>query len=138
MSRVSDDLVAWLRRAVRARLALARHAVELGVNAEWTEQSSGILVTGAPKDGDTWYGTWAIGDSSITRLMEANDPQDTIVRCEAELAILGDIEVALRVWHDPPSARRAMERLLRLLGSGYRHHPGYLEEWNPFGSITPP
>src|ERR1700683_1817767 len=87
---MSSDPVAWLRQRIRERLYLARHAIELGNTAEWTEQSSGVLVTGEPTEADTWHGTWAMGDSSLTRLMEANDPQDTIARCEAELAILDE------------------------------------------------
>ena len=82
--------VAWLRQRIRERLYLARRAIELGNAAEWTEPSSGVLVTGEPTETDTWHGTWPMGDSSLARLMEANDPQDTIARCEAELAILDE------------------------------------------------
>jgi Family of unknown function (DUF6221) len=82
--------VTWLRQRIRERLHLARHAIELGNAAEWIEQSSGVLLFAGPTETDAWNGTWASGDSSVTRLMEANDPQDTIARCEAELAILGE------------------------------------------------
>ena len=82
--------VAWLRQRIRERLYLARRAIELGNAAEWTEPSSGVLVTGEPTETDTWHGTWPMGDSSLTRLLEANDPRDTIARCEAELAILDE------------------------------------------------
>lgn len=84
------DGVAWLRQRIRERLYLAQRAIELGNAAEWIEQSSGVLVTGEPTETDTWHGTWPMGDSSLARLMEANDPQDTIARCEAELAILDE------------------------------------------------
>ena len=89
-----EEPVAWLRQRIRERLYLARHAIELGNAAEWTELSSGVLLTvdpDAPQDDrNTWDGVHPMGDSSLTRLMEANDPQDTIARCEAELAILDE------------------------------------------------
>ena len=70
--------------------SLARGTIELGNNAEWQELSSGVLVTGDGTETDHWHGTWPMGDSTLTRLMEANDPRDTIARCEAELAILDE------------------------------------------------
>ncbi len=89
------DAVAWLRQRIRERMYLAQRAIELGNAAEWVEQSSGVLVTGEPTETDTWHGTWPMGDSSLTRLMEANDPGDTIARCEAELAILDEHRLIL-------------------------------------------
>ena len=85
-----EEPVAWLRKRIRERLYLAQRTIELGNHAEWTELSSGVLVTSEPTETDTWHGTWPMGDSSLARLMEANDPQDTIARCEAELAILDE------------------------------------------------
>src|SRR6185312_10500678 len=83
-----QDPVAWLRRRIEARLALARNAVDIGNAPCWTELSSGVLMTIAPDaPQDNWDGVHPLGDSTVTRLMEANDPQDTIARCEAELAI---------------------------------------------------
>ena len=92
MSSEEEGPVAWLRQRIRERLYLARHAIELGNAAEWTELSSGVLMTVHPDDDtkDTWDGVYPLGDSSLARLMEANDPQDTIARCEAELAILDE------------------------------------------------
>ena len=91
-----EEPVAWLRQRIRERLYLARRAIELGNAAAWTELSSGVLMTvdpDAPQDDrDTWDGVHPMGDSSLTRLMEANDPQDTIARCKAELAILDEHE----------------------------------------------
>jgi len=84
-----EEPVAWLRQRIEQRLYLAQHAIELGNAAEWTELSSGVLMTVDPDaPQDNWDGVHPLGDSSLTRLMEANDPQDTIARCEAELAIL--------------------------------------------------
>lgn len=153
------DLATWLRQRVRERLYLAQRTVELGNNAEWTEQSSGVLVTSEPTEADAWHGTWVTGDSSLTRLMEANDPRDTITRCEAELAIL---DVHYILWrHDTSEAYEEFSvvavggadkdhgcvtchyygqggvkgygycRTVRLLGYGYRFRDGYREEWKP-------
>lgn len=151
-----EEPVAWLRRRIENRLALARHAIELGNAAEWTELSSGVLMTIAPDaPQDNWDGVHPLGDSSLTRLMEANDPQDTIARCEAELAILDEHGI---VWRDigwlegyegelceesaeipvcgtcvPKHSHFRMRadvpdgscRTVRLIASGYKHWPGF-------------
>ena len=145
-----DDFTAWLRQRIQARLALARGTIELGNADVWHELSSGVLVTG-DDDENHWHGTWAMGDSTLTRLMEANDPRDTIARCEAELAILeehasdgdGRWPQCVRCADTHP-ARCECGRLagehwrgaysypcttVRLLGSAYKHQPGYREEW---------
>ena len=155
------DPVAWLRRRIEERLYLARHAIELGNNAVWVEQSSGVLVTGEPTESDAWAGTWPTGDSSLTRLMEANDPQDTIARCEAELAILdehyilrsGDTNPAYEQYSviEPPLPSKGCGcvtchygsqggvhgygicRTVRFLCGAYRFRSGYDEKWG----ITP-
>jgi len=141
-----QDPVAWLRHAIRQRLYLAQHAIELGNAPEWTELSSGVLVTGPGTENDPWHGTWPMGDSSLTRLMEANDPRDTIARCEAELAILdehdeSDTPEELRHGHweghgsnerwirdepnDCPVCREESPcRTVRLIASGYKFWPG--------------
>ena len=98
-----------------------------------------------------WHGTWAIGDSSLTRLMEANDPRDTIARCETELAIL-DEHASDGDTIDPECVRCAGNhpylcecgagdgrhwrtaqpypcRTVRLLLRGYQFRPGFREEW---------
>ena len=152
-----EEPVAWLRQRIRERLYLAKHAIELGNAAEWTELSSGVLMTvdpDAPQDDrDTWDGVHPMGDSSLTRLMEANDPQDTIARCEEELAILdehasdGDAAwpecVRCADTHpdrcecgvlDGQHWRTAEDypcKTVRLLAGGYRRRPGYREEWKP-------
>jgi hypothetical protein len=134
-----DELVPWLRQRIRERRYLAEHTIELGSNAVWAETSTGVLVTGEPTEADAWHGTWAMGDSSLARLMEANDPQDTIARCEAELAILDEhqsVAVPLMAWRgcgtckDPIAGPAAFPcRTVRLLATGYRHRDGYREEW---------
>ena len=129
-----DELVTWLRRRIAERKYLAEHAIELGSFAEWEERSSGVLVTGDGTDSDPWRGTWVTGDSSVTRLMEANDPRDTTARCEAELAILDDHGSDGKPKY-PECRCCGVEhfpcRTVRLLGFGYRFRPGYRQEWKP-------
>jgi hypothetical protein len=136
---VNDDLVTWLREQISDRLAMARHLIESeAASAEWHEPCSGVLVTGTPTHDDTWDGTHPLGDSRLVRFIVANDPRDTIARCEAELAILAA--------HDRPEHYCPLPVLpgvhgqfcspaegpcwtVRLLGSGYKYRTGYQEEW---------
>ena len=130
------ELSKWLRRRIAERLYLARRPIELGNAEEWTELSSGVLMTIAPDaPQDRRDGVHLLGDSSLTRLMEANDPRDTIARCDAELAILDEYVAAIRITDaigaGLDDAARALDRAVRHLASGYSHWPGYKEEWNP-------
>lgn len=131
---MSDDLAVWLRRQIEARRALARDTTSLGNAEVWTEPTSGVLVTGDGSEAGHWDGTWAMGDSTLTRLMAANDPHDTIARCEAELAIL-DLyeEQAAKAGMNSMEEDRTwmLWRVISLLGAGYRHRPDYREEWKP-------
>ena len=131
-----EEPVAWLRQRIRERLYLARRTIELGNAPEWTELSSGVLMTvapDAPQDG--WDGVHPMGDSSLTRLMEANDPQDTIARCEAELALLDICERVIRedegheYYSDGWSGLAVARIALRFLAAGYRHREGYARFW---------
>ena len=129
-----QDPVAWLRKAINQRLYLAQRAIELGNAAEWTELSSGVLLTIAPDAPQgNWDGVHPLGDSSVTRLMEANDPRDTIARCEAELAILDLYEKqAAKTSESALQEDRAwaLEPVIALLASGYRFWPGWrVEDW---------
>ena len=129
--RVSDDLVTWLRRRINERKYLAERTIELGNAAEWQELSSGVLMTIAPDAPQDWTdGVWPMGDSSLTRLMEANDPRDTIARCEAELAILDLYEQQAAKDNNAMEEDRTwlLARVVRLLATGYKHRPGYREE----------
>ena len=148
------DPVAWLRQKIGQRLYLARHAIELGNAATWTELSSGVLMTcepDAPQEG--WDGVHPLGDSSLTRLMEANDPQDTIARCEAELAILDEHYILASDDRNPDYEEFSVVKIggadsdrgcvtchyyaqggekgygicrtVRLLAGGYRYRPGF-------------
>lgn len=64
----------------------------------------------------------------------ANDPRDTIARCDTDLAILdmAEREIAAapeRSWDwdsaDEVSRASTLEDVVRLLAQGYRHRPGY-------------
>jgi hypothetical protein len=145
---MGDDLAVWLRQAVSERLGLAQSAVSDGASAEcWQEMTSGVLVTG-PSDGeDPWGDVWPMGDSRLTRFIAANDPQDTIARCESELAILGEHATDIRPagWGVPGQVNywcqtcnvpgdfpgRDWCRTVLALAAGYRHAPGYRQEWKP-------
>ena len=134
------EAVAWLRKQIGQRRYLAERTVEIGNAAEWTELSSGVLMTIAPDTPqDNWDGVHPLGDSSLTRLMEANDPQDTIARCEAELAILDaclpDVAMDEAVDNGDISAEEYASTeamgavIIRLLAAGYRHRGGYARFW---------
>jgi hypothetical protein len=131
-----EEAVAWLRKRIRERLYLAQHAIDLGNAAEWTELSSGVLMTIAPDaPQDRLDGVHPMGDSSLSRLMEANDPQDTIARCEAELAILDacspskSTEAALEAGdistEEYVTGEVMGSQIIRLLAGGYKHRPGF-------------
>ena len=140
---MSDDLTTWLRKQIGQRKAAARDLIESEAAApEWYEMTSGVLVTAPPEHDDHWSGTFAIGDSRLTRFIAANDPRDTIARCDAELAVLAEHEAAVIVYESQYATRdgvgngvlsciKTLERVVRLIGSGYRFRDGYREEWKP-------
>lgn len=69
----------------------------------------------------------------------ANDPRDTIARCEAELALLDELlpelesaeEVIRAEWNAGPDLSGA---LIRTLLAAYQHRPGYNPAWAPEGT----
>lgn len=140
---MSEELrgVAWLRRQVEIDRAAARDIIESeAADAVWIEPTSGVLQTGAPTHDDTWAGTFAIGDSRLTRFIASHDPQDIIADCDSRLAALDLCErvigedagkhggcSAVDAWSALAVARLA----LGLLAARYRHRDGYREEWKP-------
>lgn len=81
---------------------------------------------------------------SIARHIVAHDPQDTIARCKAELALLADHSdfdfpandddgPGGYSWtaHCDGCGQPTPCRTVRLVASGYRHRPGWLPEWAP-------
>jgi len=134
---VNDEAVKWLREQIEARLEIARNAT-LG---PWFVDE--MSVRGAP-DGNiaapsirnTLVGkhTWPQEAAHII----ANDPQDVMARCEAELAILDAHGHAEHYCPLPvlPSTHGQLWTsaegpcwTVRQIASGYRHREGYAQHW---------
>jgi hypothetical protein len=185
MSSSDKGLTAWLRQQIEARKAAAEAASEgpwdvSAVTPAWAgfkdDPMSPAKVTCIDDASDHClfvalrFGQPPEVDEANAAHVAANDPQDTIARCEAELAILDEhacvpdyppesiAEHRARGWpedrlkamaemvycdrcHTPVDDAREDEsqclgviypcRTVRLLASGYRHRPGYREEWAP-------
>lgn len=140
-----DEMVAWLRREVEARLKLAREACH-STDGRWWRRTTdvgdggppepvGPLYSGEPviddRDGEVLGGDFIVvydeGAPSGAQFdhMEANDPRDVIARCEAELAMLDFCVKFAEADH------WAAGRTLTILASGYRRRDGYQEAWKP-------
>ena len=151
---MSDDLTTWLRKQITARRDVAIAALdgtdghwwrrEAGAFEERTREPVGNLFAGEPcfdEDGDNMGGSDVVvydeGSPSDARFehIAANDPRDTIARCDAELAVLDlhSINDAGLYEKSPDCAHCAVEsypcRTVRMIGSGYRFRDGYREEW---------
>ena len=146
-----EEPVAWLRAQVEARLAAAKLAAREG--GKWTQDDpvrypGSISSLGGPVVYDE-----GSPDEYQAAHIAANDPQDTIARCEAELAIL-DVHYIL-TRDDRSEAYEEFSvvsigganqdrgcvtchyygqggvkgygicRTVRLLAGGYRHRPGF-------------
>ena len=138
MAVVSTDEspVAWLRAAITERLELARKATQA---VPWEPENDD------PTDDEVWIDVdgepWRMviscrGPQSHENMLHiaANDPQDTIARCEAELAILDLYEQQAAKWYENAMQEDRAWTLwpvIALLASGYRHRPGYRAEWAP-------
>ena len=113
---MTPEAAAWLREQVLARRALAEAAI--------------------PVHGETWhvegdlrpfiYGKnpgRPVGEVTNLRLathVAANDPADTIARCEAELGILDLWDI----WKGNGGVELLDDAVEHLAG-GYRHHEGW-------------
>jgi hypothetical protein len=151
---MSDDLVAWLREQVTARLKIAQDAAEAAYSSgdgdtSWRFNYQGrpvARIIGAPWESSYGDGIWncddPLDDCDEMRLagtytgehIALNDPQDVIARCEAELAILDECDLLLKVGIAFPdeAGPESAAKIVRLIGSGYRHRDGYREEeWKP-------
>lgn len=162
------DPVAWLRAQIEARLKLAREAsaptdghwwrrmADAGHVDDGTLEPVGALYAGEPLldvDGDVCGGEEIVvydeGRPSDVQFehIAGNDPQDTIARCEAELAIL---DAHKPVWeggwqecgecgpNNDSSGILAIPRdgdvwwpcrTFRLILGAYRFRSGYDEKW---------
>lgn len=145
-----EGLAAWLRKAVEARLALAREA---GGVAWLLRDHPSETVTVRDEFGLTVIYDEGPPDHDQAAHIVANDPRSTIAQCESELAILDELAAAkarrdaerddydrwvrgeisgARPQSEGPSpvVIPGLERAVRFLAAGYRHHaPGWREEW---------
>jgi hypothetical protein len=154
-----DDQAAvnWLRERVEQRLAKAR-AASPGPWFSWIEGRDGW-------GGDSFIGTEGAADLYVTvsgthhpqwqadqDFIAANDPQQIIADCEADLALLDDYEAcraraaaeeaAYGDWvrgddlgprpqfaGPTPRLLPGLHRAVRHAARKYRHHDGYAEHW---------
>lgn len=152
------DPVAWLRAAVTERLELARKA-SAGPWSSWIEGrdhcgGDSFIQTAGDYDMTVNYQVREYGPKGIAQwqadqdYIAANDPQDTIARCEAELAILDEHgptdwtaygDHMCRRCHRPREEAREDEdqcewlvypcRTVRFLFGAYRFRSGYDAAW---------
>lgn len=149
------DLAAWLREVVLERKTAAEKAARAdgrhGGRAHWSARYGTIITDEGDPDWAVAGLTPFAADRGTGEHIALNDPADTIARCEAELGILDLYEATVAVLEplqaisEGRAAREARSRgyeaarwrlealkpVVRLLGSGYRHRDGYLEEWAP-------
>jgi hypothetical protein len=141
---VSDpEMLSWLRREIGQDRAMARDLTESEAAAPvWHEMTSGVLVTGPPEHDDAWSGTFAMGDSRLTRFIAGRDPRWVAADCEAKLAVLDEYAAAVTVFEvgrtEPGgigpgvyACLKAFDRTVRLLGWAYQFRDGYKEIWRP-------
>lgn len=132
----ADAMVTWLRGQIEARKAAAQRA---GGDQWAVGGPPGRMYSSRVKDssGDVVvYDEGAPSEEEAAHIAE-NDPQDTIARCEAELAILAEHihmnggSCLICHYQVGPQFRPAPFpcRTVRLLASGYRHRDGFDERW---------
>ena len=143
-----EDPVAWLRAQVEARKAAA--CASDGQAGAWLlrEHPSDHVMVRNEAGLPVVYDEGTPSDTEAAHIT-LNDPQDTIARCEAELAILdehapewadyvdGDgierTSLECKTCVPPGTPDNSPCRTVRLLAGGYRHWPGYAEH---FASTT--
>jgi hypothetical protein len=130
-----EDPVAWLRAQVEARMATAKLAAREG--GAWTQADPERYPASIESLGGTVVYDELAPDEYQAAHIAMNDPQDTIARCEAELAILdehGGEHMCFENTRDGNSWAwyEGDCRMIRQIAGGYRHKPGYREEdWKP-------
>lgn len=148
MTRMSDDLETWLRGEITGDLELARDAAQPPSSGKWKVDHRGCdsdCPVRCPKAGqchDEHCECEEVTGDNIRIYNEGghdafqaehiarHDPRDTIVRCEAELAILGEFESNEAEF--TPDYWHGLWVAIRHIGAGYRHRPGYREDlWKP-------
>lgn len=161
------DRIEWLRDAIRDRKAKAEKVLaegsktsvgpldSKGVPSHITVETIEGWTAKVASEAIGRYEAVVIGPSSvlvranapggqvraddIADHVAANDPRDTIARCDSELAILDMAEREIAAapegswdWDSADEVSRAstLEDVVRLLAQGYRHRPGYrAEDW---------
>lgn len=122
---------------IEARLdeeyAAARDLIESeSAAAEWYEMTSGVLVTGPPTADDTWDGTFAIGDSRITRFIAGHDPARVLREVEAKRKIVARYQASLGYDNAEDEARCwLLGEIVEALASAWSDHPDYDPKWTP-------
>ena len=158
-----EEPVAWLRAAILERKAMALAAGDDDAARAWTGSDHGYEDGGEVHDGHDEQVVYDEGSPNTAQALHIalNDPQDTIARCEAELAILDEHYILYRgdtneLYEEfsvcyPPGIpglncgcvtchyighggvnEYGICRTVKFLASGYQHPPGYREEdWKP-------
>lgn len=131
-----SELTTWLRAQILERKKTAEAAAETP-RPDWTaitrrgkKRMVGIIeATTNMQPSRRWLFN---AETEATNVLHIafNDPQDTIARCEAELALLDLHEpiVGDRANYTIAEQNRA-EDVMLILASGYRHRPGWQERW---------
>ena len=141
---------AWLRAAITGRMELAKAATQVPWEPEGDDPTDDEVWIDV--DGQEWRMIICRGPDSHENMLHvaANDPRDTIARCETELAILdehaGDQSewggyrpdgtwqerglVCMTCGHDDGRLGVAWPcRTVRLVFTAYRYWPGYDAAW---------
>lgn len=153
-----SELLSWLRATITADLAAAKAADEVapGPWVNTGQDGDAWQIHGAPTGDTTWkYDDESGEDREVPVLhrvatlnyddgggvweREAADhivlqqPRDTIARCEAELALLGQLAEAKQFYdqhpHAPAGEIHGLLTAAELLATGYQHRPGFNPEW---------
>lgn len=132
-----NSMVEWLRSQILARKAVA----EAATKGEWDSDDGGSIHVGHPTHVVV---DWIVNDEDLAHVL-LQQPQDTIDRCDADLAILDRVVPAVHrsevvvaeefggLWPEGEPTR--VETLLvRLLAFGYRRRPGWNPDWAPEGA----
>lgn len=153
-----DELAAFLAACYDEAEALAKAVLEdPDYEAEWHEQSSGVLYVGPGGKAHPLDGLHPLGDSRLTRFIADRDPARALADIALKRAILAmhatetrreqcraleedivngkplwwyeDVHgCVLCGWFDSAAGGCAT---VRLLGTEFAGRPGYREEWKP-------
>ena len=135
-----EDPVAWLRAQVEARKSAAG-ALAAVLGGHWLvrlndDDDFDFTVRAADIDVEPASDAWR---RDAADHIAANDPRDTIARCEAELAILdehgpddtfGPDDLCCCACGDRPQVPFPC-RTVRILLGAYQHRTGFKAEWLP-------